>query len=360
MRGSGFARNGGSAVVYNQCGTVLAGDGVSTEPGVGQLTQGSRGKRKADNMRIRAWALACAMAVFAPLLSESGYAGVADAWVETHALLDGFLIGEHWQIGDDPADYPAISTLDGFAGANAQFGAVHAYSYSILSEGQNFTYSYAAAAWFDEVTVYDPSRAPGEAMDVFLNFGLEGMLGVTNTGTRPADTVTEGRAAVTAVVQSQDLGVIAHAYNMWSSHSVYGNIMRASRNWDLHPTATSGGTAFLYDDPVMLPITVLNGVEFDLFGKLSVATGASISYTGAGTFGGLGGYGLESTADFTRSMLLGPITDSEGNDLREQGWLVWSAGPTFGGPRAIPEPSTIVLVLSGFCAIALRRLAKGM
>jgi len=303
-------------------------------------------------MRGAFLALLTALAVFASSAAQTGYAGVADYWVGTHAGVGSSRVGDRWDGGDDPAEYPATSVWDTTTAATSEFGAGHAYCSSSLSDGNYFVYNYADGTWFDEIVVYDDTQPFGTELEVYLHFELDGGLGVTQCGTRPADTRTEGRAAVSATVESKDLGVIAHGYNMWSSSSFAGDIMRKSGNWDLGGALDPDGSGWLYDNALTLALTVPNGVYFDLMAAISVGSSASLAYTGQGTFGGLDGYCIDSTADFRHSMVLGGFTDRSGTDVRHLGYMVWSSGPSFGGPRVIPEPTGIVLAMIGLAALA--------
>jgi hypothetical protein len=292
------------------------------------------------------------MAVFASLAAQTGYAGVADYWLGTHAGEGHTAIGERWDATSDPADYPAMSIWDSTTGAISEFGGGHAYSSSSLADGRYYTYAYADASWFDRVTVYDPDAALGQQLPVFLHFDLSGILDIDESGTVPAGTSTEGRAAVTADVKSNDLGFVAHGYNMWASYNASRGVMRKSGNWNLGGWADAGGWSYIYDNLLVLPLLVPNGVEFDLFAKIAVGTSGQLTYTGTGTFGGLGDYSMTTVADFEHSMILGGFTDAQGNDIRTLGDYVWSEGPTFGGPQVVPEPNGFALLASGLAALA--------
>ncbi len=304
-------------------------------------------------------ALVVAMTVFASLVAQPGYADVAnDYWVESHAGSSGGLVGARWDYADDPSLYPASAVWDATTAATAEFGGNHAGSVSSLSDGVYFTYNYADATWYDNIAVYNPLQPMGAALAVCFQFDITGTLCVVSSGIQPADTVTEGRAAVSATVTSDDLAVTAHGYNLWTCNSQSGNIMRLSGNWDLGGSPGPAPSQFTYADSLLLSLTVPNGRYFDLSAKISVGTGSSISYVGAGSFGGLSGFGLTSTADFRHSMLLGGITDENGTDISSLGYIIFSQGPTYGGPHVIPEPGSLALVVSGLFALAGLRIRR--
>jgi len=297
-------------------------------------------------MQGRWSALVSALTVCALLGFQAHAGAAADYWLMTHAGANGGRIGDYWTGASDPSAYPAESVWDPFTAATAEFGGGHASCLSTLRDGLTYTYAYADAAWSDTVTVSNPGFAYGELMPVYLHFDLEGFLSVLVTGQQPPDTTTEGRAAVTADVKSDSLAVIAHGYNMWATNSVGGSIMRSSGNWPLGGWANPSISGYSYDNPLALAMSVPNGIAFDLLAKISVATGAWMTYTGPGSFPGRGDYDITAIADFTHSMTFGGFTDAGGTDIRDLGYVVGSNGPTF-PPYPVPEPAGITLAVVG-------------
>ncbi|MHC4714774.1 MAG: hypothetical protein ACYTAN_16140, partial [Planctomycetota bacterium] len=140
----------------------------------------------------------------------------------------------------------------------------------------------------------------------------------------------ENRAAVSADVKSLDLGLAAHGYNMLTNYGDGVLIMRQSGDWDLRGQAATPYD-YVYGDDIVLPALVPNAVPFDLLAKVAVATHACIMYGGAGDFPSLDGFELAAEADFSHSMVLGVFTDGEGREIKDLGYFIGSAGPTFGG-----------------------------
>lgn len=304
-------------------------------------------------MRGTSLALACALVIVYGAFSQRCAEASEAYWLMTHAGANGARVGEYLTSASDPSLFPAQSAWDAATSSMADFGGDHASCLSTLADGRAFTYAYADATWSDTVTVYNSSYAAGEMMSVYLNFELDGYLSVLVSGTLPSDTTSEGRAAVTADVQSSSLGVIAHGYNMWSTVSPGASVMRSSGNWALGGAADPSISGWRYDNMLALPILVPNGVAFDLMAKISVATGAWLTYGGSGAFPGLGGYDITAIADFSHTMTLGGFTDASGNDIRYLGYGVTSFGPTF---HVVPAPASVVLAAIGAAlALASRR-----
>lgn len=306
-------------------------------------------------MRAKASAAILAVVIMTVLADRPARADAALYWVESHAISQGSVIGDRWDGSYDPADYPAVAAWEGISSGRGEFGTDQAASASWLFEGTSFRYAGADATWFDTITVYDPLLSVGDPLLAYLHFNLTGRLLVSQTGTRPADTVTEGRAAICADVTSTALGLAAHGYNMLSDKSDAGVVFHLSGNWGLGATAVTP-SEYAYDSDLVLEALLPNAVEFDLLAKIGVATSVQMWYTGAGEFEGLGDYGLMANVDFAHSMILGGLTDAEGRDLRDSGILIGSRGPTFGGPIAfVPEPAAITLLMTGLAIAAFAR-----
>ena len=324
--------------------------GLADEQWLGPARKGG------GDMPLKVKPLMAAVAALA-VMCGAAVAGIEpEYFVEAHAASQGSMRGDRWDYSHPEGEYPAVAEWEGVSIGAAEFGANRTASTSHVSDEFLFTYAYADATWYDSVTIYDPSAPEGELLDLYLHFSLSGGLHLRETGAQPESTTIEARAAVSADVTSIDLGLAAHGYNMLTDYGDSTVLLRQSGNWDL------GGHVetpydYVYDDEIVLPALVPNGVAFDLMAKVAVATHAKLAYTGEGEFPGLGGggFGLEAEADFLHSMIFGVFTDADGTEIDELGLLVGSQGPTFGGPIVVPEPASILFLSMGLGALVVAR-----
>lgn len=258
------------------------------------------------------------------------------------AMVDDNLVSQYFQ--DDPdLKETSVSGPTGNALARAQIapGVNKVYAHFDSLDANNPSYTLMADAqtyWTDEVTISDP--------------GLDGTVGTFTASLRVFGSADFG---LTGVYADGDLYTMADVYGFWDSWigtSTDGGGSYLVGGWFGSWYSDGNGDVWYYGDELNQPLTEVTlefvyGQPFMLRMNLEAYFDADNSALLSGT--------VEGTLDFSHSAYWDGISgfyDASGNAVNP---TLQSASGIDWRQSIVPEPASLVAVLTGLARLAARR-----